>query len=617
MSDAAWRFRPSPIDGGRTGGDQAAMNFEHDLETFVREVLQNSLDARKTGTSIVTVEFSVERLTGDAKRSFLEAMGWAQLRPHIEASRRLAPAFTAALPRLDDPKQPLLILVIHDAGALGLSGPERGEGRFASFVRNKLFSDKESGSAGGSYGLGKSVLWAFSGVSTILVHSCPVATKPADPKERCIGVTQLPWHECADEECDGPGWFGIAGRDQRGVFSASFAAPKELLSALRLTRPPGADTGTSIVVPDFQSESEPSALADELSRAAAKWFWPALVGPDRSLQVRIRVGAEQRVVNPADHRELRPFLHLAGLAVHPVWTPRTVSGTEPLKLPAVRDTMLDQERFLVHDAHQVPDAFRLEAITLEDAHGDLDKHMAMIRGARMVVRYHKLTSDRPVWAIARAGTACATSAADQRVEQFLRHAEPPSHNDWDPHAPKLHDRYKPGFVGELKGVKKRLADRVMVMLRKQEGAQAKQEIPPMLRKVLAASLGSSPGDIEREGRFDYGVDTCQLLSTAQGLVWQFSGWVQNTREGPWELQAEAWLDTDGVKTPVGVEGLHVDGLFTQRTERGLRIEGSGHLPFRGTCPLAGLGAQAGRAVFALQLKQHAPRNDDKKPEARS
>jgi hypothetical protein len=610
MSVSTWRFRPSPVDGGRTGGDQAAMNFEHDLETFVREVLQNSLDARRPEGATVTVELAIHEVGGVAKAALLDAARWSELREHVRAARRLAPSFAAPLPRIDDPDRPLLALSIHDGPALGLSGPERGEGRFASFARNKLFSDKESGSAGGSYGLGKSVLWAFSGISTVFVHSEPVVAKAGDPRSRFLGIAQLPWHQVGGEEFDGPGWFGIGHGSGRASWSASFAAETALLDALRLRRPAEFGTGTSILIPDFQSDSEPAVLADELARAAAKWFWPAMGGSERALEVFVRNGQGRRRVEPAQHPELRPFLHLGGLSLHPAWSPRTTSGSEPLKLPAARETMADQAGFEMHPAQTVGDAFRIEALSLEDGHGELDKHMALVRGARMVVRYVKLQTDRPAWALVRAGTACSGSDPDRLVEQFLRYAEPPSHDDWSPHAPKLHDLYKQGYVGELKGLKKRLADRVAVLVRKQEGKEATQEIPAALRKVLAVSMGPSDADNPREGRFDYSVDRCELVQNDQGPEWRFSGWVQNTREGPWELQAEAWLDSDGEKVRVGIEDLRVDGLFTEPVERGLRIEGGGHLRFSGRCPLSALGGQAARAVFGLHLKPHAVRSDE-------
>lgn len=599
-----WRFRPSPVDGGRSGGDQAAMNFEHDLEVFTREVLQNSLDAKRPDSSFVHVEFVVESLTGAAKLAFLAAMDWKALRGHLLAAKKLAPTLAESIRRLDARDDPLVTLSIHDGNALGLSGPERGSGRFATFARNKLLSDKETGSAGGSFGLGKSVLWAFSGISTVLVHSKPHDEQSAPPA-RFIGIAQLPWHQTEGGEFDGPGWFGLGERDGGIERSVSFAADPADLATLRLARAEAMGTGTSIVVPDIQTDLSPQQLVDALSRAAAKWFWPAMVGPNKSLAVHVRFGDSRKIVDPRQERELRPFLHLMGLEEHPVWTPRTAEGPAALQLPAVLDILRHQERFEFHEAKAVKNAFQLKALALDEGQGELDKHMAWIRGARMVVKYVRMNHDKPCWAIALAGTARGTGTEDRLVEQFLRHAEPPSHDDWEPYAPKLHVSYERGYVGELKGLRKRLTDAAVVLLRRQDPAASDQEVPAALRKALAVSLSSIDGPKQREGRFDYLITEASIVEEAGESAWRFAGWVHNSREGEWELQVEAWLDTDGERLDLAVSDLVVDGLFVSRTESGVRIRGTSRFTFRGRCPLSQQGRQAQRGVFGLDVK-HKP-----------
>ncbi len=602
--DTRWRFRPSPIDGGRSGGDQAAMNFEHDLEVFTREVLQNSLDAKRPDCTVVNVEFVVESLTGAAKQAFLAAMDWKTLRGHLGAAKKLAPTLAESIRRLDSRDDPLVTLGIHDGNALGLSGPERGHGRFATFARNKLLSDKETGSAGGSFGLGKSVLWAFSGISTVLVHSKPHDDKVASAT-RFIGIAQLPWHHTEDGEFDGPGWLGRGELDGGIERSVSFAAQPADLSALRLGRTDAMGTGTSIVVPDIQTDISPQQLVDALSRAAAKWFWPAMVGPKKSLAVQVRFGDSRKDVDPRHERELRPFLHLMDLEQHPIWTPRTAEGHASLQLPAVREILRNQERFEFHEGRTVKNAFQLKALALDEAQGDLDKHMAWIRGARMVVRYVRMNHDKPCWAIALAGTARGTGSDDRLIEQFLRHAEPPSHDDWEPYAPKLHVSYERGYVGELKGLRKRLTDAAVVLLRKQDPASGDQEVPAALRKALAVSLSSMDGPKEREGRFDYLITEARIEEEAGDSAWHFAGWVHNSRNGDWELQVEAWLDTDGERLALVVSDLVVDGLFVSRTETGVRVRGTSRFTFRGRCLLSSQGRQAQRGVFGLDVK-HKP-----------
>jgi len=227
------------------------MSFGDDVEIFVREVLQNSLDARCPGDEPVTVTFRLSALAGEDRDAFLASAGWPELRRHAEAGARLLPSLGTHAARVSNPGEPLPVLTIADENALGLSGPERGsEGRFANFARNKLFSDKESDAAGGSYGLGKSVLWAFSGLHTIYFHSVPHGAE----RPRFLGVSQLPYHELDGDHCfDGPGWFGIP---QADGWAASDRAPDPTrLAALGLAR--GDPPGTTIAIPDFR----PSAMS--------------------------------------------------------------------------------------------------------------------------------------------------------------------------------------------------------------------------------------------------------------------------------------------------------------------------------------------------------------------
>lgn len=223
----------------------------------------------------------------------------------------------------------------------------------------------------------------------------------------------------------------------------------------------------------------------------------------------------------------------------------------------------------------------------------------------MVVRYVRMNHDKPCWAIALAGTARGTGSDDRLIEQFLRHAEPPSHDDWEPYAPKLHVSYERGYVGELKGLRKRLTDAAVVLLRKQDPASGDQEVPAALRKALAVSLSSMDGPKEREGRFDYLITEARIEEEAGDSAWHFAGWVHNSRNGDWELQVEAWLDTDGERLALVVSDLVVDGLFVSRTETGVRVRGTSRFTFRGRCLLSSQGRQAQRGVFGLDVK-HKP-----------
>src|SRR5215475_4937772 len=58
------------------------------LEIFVREVLQNSLDAVKDPAQKVTVNFRIRTLQGTALSTFLQAINWQSLKRFVAAASR-------------------------------------------------------------------------------------------------------------------------------------------------------------------------------------------------------------------------------------------------------------------------------------------------------------------------------------------------------------------------------------------------------------------------------------------------------------------------------------------------------------------------------------------------
>lgn len=602
-TSAAWRFRPSPIDGGRTGGDQAAMNFSHDLETFAREVLQNSLDARRRDLGHpMRARFRVVSMEGRDKRAMLDALGWKDLKKHLLASSALRPSLGDAVSRAES-NAPLVSLVVHDGGALGLSGPERGVGRFATFARNKLLSDKASGDAGGSFGLGKSVLWANSGWSTILAHSHPVSDQGAPEAPRFLGISQLPFHEVGGAAHDGPGWFGEERRDANQRWSGSFQPDSPLLRALSLDRPAGFGTGTSLLVPDFTATADfdPSLVLMELAKSAAKFFWPSMAAQKPWLLLEVQQGDDVRAIDPASFGDIRPFLHLAGFREEDDWKDRTRRSEQPLKLPASAAAMEERPDFRAHPAMEVPDAIALSVVELERDAGELTGHLALMRGAGMIVKYAPIHADRPVCALAQAGASRGGRREDALVEQFLRNAEPPSHDDWTSSAPKLHERYSRGYVGELRGLTRRLTEAGLKLLRTTDSTSRTDEIPAALKKALSVKVPSQGGRQGRGGRFDHRITRC-VPRFGDDPGWTFEGWAQSTREGPWMYQVECSLVGDAQAVQLPVAELVVDGAAHKDPARSLRFQQARRSNFVGFCPIKNLGDAARLALFSVRVR---------------
>ena len=208
-----WRFRPVDADGGRDRGNPNRYVFNAGIPDFVREVLQNILDAA-SGSSIEAL-FKIIVLRGREKDEFLEAIERPEIEERIElavgAGGQVATALAEGLAHLRQNDE-LVLLAVSDFGGWGLTGKEDGEGRYAALVRNNLDSDK--GDSAAVYGLGKAVWTAFSRIATVLFHS-KVSSDPDGREYRFIGKSEPVWHEYhGDEYGTGPGWFGAPGADQ-------------------------------------------------------------------------------------------------------------------------------------------------------------------------------------------------------------------------------------------------------------------------------------------------------------------------------------------------------------------------------------------------------------------
>ena len=191
---AEWIFDPAPPSGSRKGGLANAQVFDPSIDTFVREVLQNSKDQTLGEGDAVSVRFSLTELTGPAVTDFLAAISWDGLGEHITAASE-AGGITIAGRLRDGPSEleegTLRVLQIEDRYTRGLTGGEdEDESNFNALCRHELVTSSERKESGGSFGIGKSVLWRFSNLSTVLFLS-----KLCDEqRDRFFGRVLLPWH---------------------------------------------------------------------------------------------------------------------------------------------------------------------------------------------------------------------------------------------------------------------------------------------------------------------------------------------------------------------------------------------------------------------------------------
>lgn len=186
-----WYFDRSNQKNSRQGDIPTKHAFDADVETFVREVLQNANEAGPVDEGEpVRVTSRFRQLTaGDGLEEFNSAFRWdEQFRTHLEGAAT-EEQDVSIRQFLENDTDELILLTIEDENTEGLSGAEDAdESNYTALVRDMHRSNKDD-TQGGSHGVGGTVLWAFSGVSTVLFTSTPEEPEGGTPHDSWDGAT--------------------------------------------------------------------------------------------------------------------------------------------------------------------------------------------------------------------------------------------------------------------------------------------------------------------------------------------------------------------------------------------------------------------------------------------
>jgi hypothetical protein len=536
--------------------------FKPDVDSFVREVLQNCRDQR-VADDRVDVRFTLTELSEADQAILLEAIDWPVLMEHLDATAR--PELVTIGPRLREGLEltgegKLRILRIQDTGTRGLTGGEDDDENFAALVRHDLITAGHRRESGGSFGVGKGVLWRFSNLSTVLFHSLLWGTH----ENRFIGRTALAAHEAEDEKWEGPGWFGARDPDEpKRAISIWGDEARQVAALTKLARPEGM-TGVSILVLGFDDPSrveEPSVaeMCEEMVASATRWFWPALRNDDISVLVEGFKG-DERVFTAHAHAitpEVAPFVHAQQDTATPddaLDEPGDVAEkTVTITLPAQRPALFE------HSHGQMQASATLRVRLAESGETERRNTVALQRGTGMVVQYRDLrvraAADQAFHAVLLAGRAHGDAESDRALEAFLRAAEPPTHQEWTHTTERIKAEYGPGYKRALDDLYAAIETAVRDL--SQEEVIESGEGPDTLKKLFPLP---GIGEPVRE-------ETYRLTEANAKLVddhWRFDGRFrrrpvdEQDRERDWEARVALAVDQEGTGTPTRI---HVSELW--------------------------------------------------------
>lgn len=586
-SPIEWIFDELPPSGARRGGEPAEHAFGHGLETFVREVVQNANDqALCEGDLRPQLRMSLRSLEGEALARVRRELDWPRLLEHLRAAGRTPTPAGRRLAEFlaeHEASERLVVCTIEDRNTVGLTGDEDGEhSHFRALCKDTLFSIKSSEAAGGSYGLGKSVLWAFSGLATVVFASQPSQLGKGQRAPRVIGRSELPFHAIDEQGYMGPGWLGVRfergeGRVRAESIWGARAARKA--AALALARDDEV-SGTSVMVLGFR---DPTRDADEplehvaaaLRDHAATWFWPAMQSDHRGLSILV----DGQPVKPEQHAHLVPFLD--------AWQRRGDPGTT---LASVGDVVRVPIRVELprarNEAHKHEGTIDLIVRLADEDAESAPRSLVMFRGPGMVVArrdYGRLAGLRPFHAILACGEGrepASPSESDRAIERFLRASEPPGHDRWEV-TPAVRDGWMRGYASVLPHVWERVGEALRKLLA--PPARIGAPGPDKLRKrfVLGrsgASTGAGAGPLTLR----------DVEARLEQQHWSFAGRIGSRRRNHAQLvtfELQSCGEDGGRAEPIAIHSLNLEpALPLELVEGRARVElpaGTQTLSFRG------------------------------------
>lgn len=483
MSERAqWRFRQ--MHPGEMNIDPIEAEFFSTealgslADAFVREAIQNSLDARLPGQSLrfrVLFPTATAMLTGERRARYICELG-----KHIGANR-------ISLAKLPADDEPLEFLVVEDFGTRGLQGdPGQSEddeidgisarNDFYYFWRN-VGRSRKGASELGRWGLGKTVFPAASRINSFFGMS----VRADDGRQLLMGQSVLKIHKVAGKRYYPYGYFGC--------FKGDFAVPIDDAALIgefkrdfcieRRSEP-----GLSLVVPFPDSELTPETVVPSIVR---HYFLPII---RKDLEVEVVQQGKTLHLNAstlskflsdapwADRERFRRLVDLAkwGIAIDradytrcaepaeanaPRWTDQCLRAED---VSTLRERLNGGQRI----ALAVPVWAKPTAATpvLSQFEVYLERDETLDGADEHFVR-DGITIAGVRGALQKGFRACIT-VHDQALAQLLGDSENPAHTEWQERSPKFKDKYRHGPF-TLRYVKNAPREIVRLLTRPSEG----------------------------------------------------------------------------------------------------------------------------------------------------
>lgn len=379
-----WLFAVN--NGGRDTGfhDAGVETFKGNIDRYLaREIIQNSLDARRDANKPVRVTFDVYKLKRDELPDIENLRATIErCREYWKTDKKAREFFERAL-KLAEASE-IVVLKISDFNTTGVCGSDTDRTNNWYNLIKCAGSSSKGGGEGGSFGIGKNAPFAASQLRTVLY-----STLNKDGENIFQGVAMLVSHNHPDGGVAQP--VGYLGSDN----GASVRNKKEIPSHFLRKQ-----EGTDIVVLGFPASTE---WQDDLVYSVLDNFWPAVHFGDLEVTVGNEIITKQSLPGL-----LEKFGSREDFTAHLYYEAFTsdASVVHPQKLLRLKDVTL----YLLAGRPELP------------------KRIAMVRRTGMKIFEKSFRSLVPFCGV----FICRSEEGNQK----LRDMEPPRHDVWDPNHPE-------------------------------------------------------------------------------------------------------------------------------------------------------------------------------------
>lgn len=427
------RFSPS---GGLAADGFAKLLGRPNLDplaVLVRETAQNSWDARDGSGAPVVFNIAAETLAASVVTCLRESV-------FHNASKLPDPTLAHSLQRTD-----LVGLYVSDRNTKGLGGPVQGhlestDGNYdwVDFILN-VGKANTDGMTGGTYGFGKTIAYIASRPHTIVVHSR--AMHNGAPVSRLIACSIGSQFALGGILHTGRHWWGKD--DSREPVPLEGIEADTLAARLGMPDIDEGSLGTNILIldPDFGHRTVQQGMTF-IAESVLWHLWPKLVGDDRAMDIRTTLdGSEISIPKPNSRPPLNHFVA--------AYSALRGDGGEPTAVVRLHEIKRNKERLGRLATVPFPTPPFSTPVAIDDGHKPDDpdspppaspftnracNHTVLLRSPELVVEYREgpPAKEGIEWA--------GVFRAEDALDDAFAHAEPPTHDSWQPNLVTLRDQ---------------------------------------------------------------------------------------------------------------------------------------------------------------------------------